>query len=196
MARMQSIRHQVLAIAGSLRWRSFNKQLLHAAAELAPPALAISLYDDLASVPVFDEDLEAETRGRCASVGRLRAAVNRADGLLIATPEYNQSIPGVLKNAIDWLSRPGSGKGLEGKPVALIGATSGRWGTRLSQSHLRHVLTATESITMPTPNLFVAGAAEIFDAQGRLQDESTAEQLRSVLNAFERWLDRVGGRPT
>jgi len=182
-------RVNVLALPGSLRRGSFNRLLLQAAAASTPPAMQLQVYDELASVPLFSEDVEAETVP--AGVERLRDRVARADAVLIATPEYNQSIPGVLKNAIDWLSRPPH-EVLVGKPMAVIGATAGRWGTRLAQSHLRHVLYATEALVMPQPSLFVAGASSLFDGAGGLVDEQTAGSLRELLVAFDSWIRRTG----
>jgi chromate reductase, NAD(P)H dehydrogenase (quinone) len=120
-------------------------------------------------------------------VAALRERVASADGLLIATPEYNWSIPGVLKNAIDWLSRPPR-EVLARKKVAIIGASGGTWGTRLAQAALRQTLTATEAIVMPAPALFVARAENIFDAGGRLIDPHVSEQLDAVLTAFAAWI--------
>jgi chromate reductase len=156
----------VLAVAGSLRRDSFNRRLLEAAKQNAPSSLNLTLYDGLGGVPLFNEDLEQATHGGPEEVRLLRDAVAAADGLLIATPEYNQSIPGVLKNVIDWLSRPAPEEVLVGKPVSIIGASGGRWGTRLAQAALRQVLTATESIVMPQPAVFVREAAQQFDRSG------------------------------
>jgi chromate reductase len=169
----------VLGIAGSLRRHSFNRALLRMAAEIAPPAMVVRIYDDLASIPLFNEDLEA---ARPASVDRLLREVRSADGLLIATPEYNWGIPGVLKNAIDWLSRPSPDEVLIGKRVAIIGASGGRWGTRLAQASLRQVLTATESVVMPSPAMFVRN--------GEVAAEATGAQLQAVLIAFAECLAR------
>jgi chromate reductase len=142
------------------------------------------LYQELASVPLFNED----AAGNCSTgVQGLREAVATADGLLIATPEYNQSFPGVLKNAIDWLSR-GSPSILVGKPVAVLGATTGSWGTRLAQTALRQVLTATGALVMPRPMLCVAHVNECFDAQGRLVDPEVHAQVEAVLAAFQDWI--------
>jgi len=176
----------ILAIPGSLRSASWNRQLLRAAREHAPDGMDIRLYDDLASIPPFNEDLE--TDGGPQSVRALHRDVAGADGLLISTPEYNWSIPGVLKNAIDWLSRD---EVLAGKPVAIMGVTAGRWGTRLAQAALRQVLTATESLVLPTPALFIHDAPRAFDAEGRLSDAATAKQLEHLLHAFARWIGRV-----
>src|SRR5207237_7270834 len=139
----------VLAIPGSLRRHSFNRLLLRAATECAPADVEVELYDELATIPLFNEDLEQATPGGPPAVQHLRELVTSADGLLIATPEYNQCLPGVLKNVIDWLSRPAPNEVLVDKPIAVIGASSGRWGTRLAQSTLRHVLVATEALVLP-----------------------------------------------
>src|SRR6266516_4615200 len=164
----ESRRWKVLAIAGSLRSGSYNQLLLANARTLVPHHLQIHPYDDLASIPLFDEDLEQRTSGGPDSVKALRVLVAEADGLLISTPEYNQSMSGVLKNVIDWLSRGGPEEVLIGKPIAIMGASGGRWGTRLAQANLRQVLTATESLVMPQPAVFVAEAAKVFDEHGQL----------------------------
>jgi chromate reductase len=184
----------VLGIAGSLRRGSYNRLLLRAAAEAPPPGLTVTITDTLRSIPPFDEDVEEAAGEGPQAVERLRREIAAADGVLIATPEYNQSLPGVLKNAIDWLSRPRCGDVLAGKPVALVGATVGRWGTRLAQSALRHVLYATEAAVMPAPSLFVAEATRAFDASGALVDARVREQLHEVLAAFASWMETLGGR--
>ncbi len=175
----------VLAIAGSLRRGSWNRRVLHAAAGLAPPSLRITMYDDLAAIPMFNEDLEAPPP---PVVEALRARVAGADGLLIATPEYNRSIPGVLKNAIDWLSRSDV---LTGKPVGVLGATPGPWGTRLAQAELSRVLAATEAVVMPAPAIFLRGAAQLFDADGRLIDGDVRDRLTAFGAALARWIEGV-----
>ena len=179
----------VFAIAGSLRRDSYNRSLLRAARELAPPGMAIVLDDQLASIPPFDEDLERAAAGGPEPVRALRGQVASADGVLIATPEYNHSFPGVLKNAIDWLSRPAPQEVLAGKPVAVVGASGGPWGTRLAQSALRQVLYATESAVLPKPALFVKDAGRLFDVAGRLVDRATRERLEALLAAFASWID-------
>jgi chromate reductase len=178
---------RILAIAGSLRRGSYNRRLLEAAAAWTPDGISVELSEGIASLPLFDEDLEREHIGGPPAVRSLRAAIRTADALLIATPEYNHGIPGVLKNAIDWLSRPGPEEVLARKPVAVIGATTGRWGTRLAQSQLRQVLTATEAFVLPAPTLFVASAAAIFDETGQLSDPSTGAALRALLAAIAQW---------
>jgi chromate reductase, NAD(P)H dehydrogenase (quinone) len=176
-------RKSVLSIAGSLRRNSYNRHLLRAAAQVPLDGMQFALYERLEQVPPFDEDHEQRTAD---GVRHLRDAVRGADGLLIATPEYNQSIPGVLKNVIDWLSRDESL--LRAKPVAVIGATMGSWGTRLAQAALRQTLTATGARVMPEPMLFVAHANECFDANGRLHDAAVASRLHEVVKDFRHWI--------
>ena len=182
--RPASSKRRVLCPAGSLRRNSWNRRLLKAAATLAPRGFELGLYDELAAVPMFNEDLEEPMP---SAVQDLRRAVTLSDGLLIATPEYNHSFPGVLKNAIDWLSRDPKTV-LAGKPVAVIGATPGSWGTRLAQAALRQVLNATEARVMSAPTLFVARAGTAFDDSGQLQDAGLATALRGVVDAFAQWV--------
>jgi chromate reductase len=179
---------RIVAIAGSLRKGSYNRMLLRAATAIAPTEIRVDIYEHLADIPLFDEDLERETIGGPPSVMALRAAVRRADGLLISTPEYNHSPSGVMKNAIDWLSRPGPDEVLIGKPIAIMGASGGRWGTRLAQANLRQVLTATESLVMPQPAIFVAESSKVFDAQGTLLNDVLRQQLQKFMVAFRDWL--------
>lgn len=182
---------RVLAIAGSLRSESYNRLLLANARTLAPPQLEIHAYSELALIPLFDEDLEQRTGGGPDVVKALRVLVASADGLLISTPEYNQSMSGVLKNVIDWLSRAGPEEVLIGKPIAIMGASGGRWGTRLAQANLRQVLTATESLVMPQPAVFIAEAARLFDEHGQLTQDLTRKQLEKFLIAFSRWMELI-----
>jgi chromate reductase, NAD(P)H dehydrogenase (quinone) len=175
----------VLGLAGSLRRHSWNRRLLQAAVELTRADLEVTVYDRLAEIPLFNEDNETPAP---AGVRDLREAVGAAQGLLIATPEYNQSMPGVLKNTIDWLSR--DEQLLDRKPVAIIGVTVGSWGTRLAQAAVRQTLTATGARVMPQPMLFVSHAGERFDSDGRLQDATVAEGLQKVGQAFAQWITR------
>lgn len=185
----------ILALPGSLRRDGCNRRLLRTAAHRAPPGMRIELYEALSEVPLFDEDLEATAPDAPPGVRRLREAVASADGLLIATPEYNQSLPGVLKNAIDWLSRPAPGEVLPDKPVAITGATPGRWGTRLAQTALRQTLTAIGAAVMPAPALFIADASTLFDTDGALHDPATHDALGGFLAGFANWLERMDARP-
>jgi chromate reductase len=168
--------------------------LLQAARECAPAGMDIEIFDSPESIPLFNEDIEADGAHGPESVHRLRHLVEAADGLVIATPEYNQSMPGVLKNTIDWLSRPGPGEVLAGKPVAVMGATSGTWGTRLAQHALRQTLAAVGARVMPEPALYVRGAPRLFDADGRLVDPDTRAQLEKLVLAFGDWMDLMRPR--
>jgi chromate reductase len=156
--------------------------LLRAADDVAPADIAVHHCELLAEIPMFNEDLEAHEL-RPEPVARLDALVAETDAILISTPEYNHSIPGVLENAIDWLSRSTN---LAGKPVAVIGATSGRWGTRLAQAAARQTLMATGAFVLPGPALFVSNASERFDVNGRLLDLATREGLGAVMTALAR----------
>lgn len=183
---------RVLCLAGSLRRDSWNRRLLQAAVVQAPATLQLDVYDALSAVPLFDEDLEQREPAGPAGVQALRAAIAAADGLIIATPEYNHAMPGVLKNALDWLSRESpAGEVLSEKPVGVLGASSGPWGTRLAQASLRQVLHACGALVMPAPTLFVANAASRFDADSALTDLATVQSLQSFTLAFERWMERL-----
>jgi chromate reductase len=182
----ESIR--VLAIAASLRLDSCNGHLADALVIRAPADLRITVYRELAAVPLFNEDLEGD--GGPQAVQHLRAAVAAADALLIVTPEYNQSMPAVAKNVVDWLSR-GNPDVLSGRPAGILGATRGPWGTRLSQAALRHTLAACEALVMPTPQVYVRNAAEVFAADGTLSDERTDASVRRFLLAFQHWVVRL-----
>ncbi|HEX9491843.1 MAG TPA: NADPH-dependent FMN reductase [Thermoanaerobaculia bacterium] len=142
-------------------------------------------------MPLFDEDLEGQNGPE--AVAHLRQQVLAADGILIATPEYNQSMTGVLKNAIDWLSRPPD-EVLAGKPVAVIGATTGGWGTRLAQAAVRQTLYAAEAIVLPKPALYIRDASSLFDSEGRLTDQATRDMLDAVLIAFVGWINLMAPR--
>lgn len=184
--------HRVLCVAGSLRRDSWNRRLLQAAVTQAPATLHLDVYDALSAVPLFDEDLEQREPAGPAGVQALRVAIAAADGLIIATPEYNHAIPGVLKNALDWLSRNSpEGEVLAEKPVAVLGASSGPWGTRLAQASLRQALHTCGALVMPSPTLFVANAASRFDAKGTLTDLATVQPLQNLVLAFEEWMARL-----
>lgn len=169
---------RLLGVSGSLRRGSHNTALLRAAAQVAPPGVALDLYDDLASIPPFDEDLEVA--GTPPAVVELRDRVAVADALLLATPEYNSSIPGQLKNAVDWLSRPPHAGPLLGKPVAVIGASTGLFGAVWAQADLRKVLGATGARVIEA-ELPVAVADEAFAADGGLRREPDRERLAAIV---------------
>lgn len=183
---------RILCLPGSLRSGSWNRRLLQAAATCVPSTAHVEVYPALGSVPLFDEDLESAHPEGPAGVRALRAAVMAADGLVIATPEYNHALPGVLKNALDWLSRDGSGRdALSDLPVGVLGASSGPWGTRLAQASLRQVLHTCGALVMPSPTLFVANAAQRFDAYGTLADPALEQSLGRFMGAFCDWIARV-----
>ena len=183
---------RVLCLAGSLRQASWNRRLLRAAAAQAPATLRMDVYDALCAVPLFDEDLEREPPAGPTGVQALRAAIAAAEGLVIATPKYNHAIPGVLKNALDWLSRESpEGEVLAEKPVTVLGASSGPWGTRLAQTSLRQVLHTCGALVMPTPTLFVANAGGDFDEEGSLRNPAIVQSLQNFMLAFECWMERM-----
>lgn len=175
---------RVCGIAGSLRSGSFNRALLRAAAQAAPGHIKIAEFD-LAPLPLYNADVEAA--GPPEPVAALKRAIRSADALLIATPEYNYGVPGVLKNALDWASRPPRDSALIGKPAAIMGASTGFAGTARSQAMLRQVLAGTLTPALLAPEVYVARAADKFDADGRLTDEATRDLLRKFLLAFEEW---------
>jgi chromate reductase len=179
---------KIIAIAGSLRRASLNHAALRAAQALVPADAELTIHD-IAALPFYNQDLEAA--GPPAAVLELRQSIHAADALLIATPEYNYSIPGVLKNAIDWASRPLAASALNGKPAALLGASVGVYGTVRAQLHLRQILTATNTYVMLKPDLLIARAGEKFDSDGNLTDEPTREQLRALLAALVAWTRRL-----
>ena len=178
---------RVLGIAGSLRRGSYNRALLKAAAGLLPADTVIETAE-IGALPLYDADLEAA--GVPAAVTVLKARVRAADAVLIATPEYNTSVPGVLKNALDWLSRPPD-QVLNGKPAAIMGATPGLFGTVRSQQHLRQIAAALNLLVLAKPDVFIARAAEKFDAEGELTDERSREAVRKLLAALRDWTLRL-----
>ena len=182
----------VYGIAGSLREGSYNRALLRAARELAPEDLEIRIFDGVGEVPLFDADVEKE--GDPEGVTALKEAIGAADGLLLVTPEYNHGVAGVMKNLVDWASRPPRGSVLNGKPVGLMGATPGMTGTARAQSMLRQSLVFTNSPAMLQPEILVARAHEKFDGEGRLTDERTREYLSGTyLPALRDWVARFSG---
>jgi chromate reductase, NAD(P)H dehydrogenase (quinone) len=175
---------RVCGIAGSLRAASYNRALLRAAQELAPAHWTIGVFD-LAPLPLFNADL-LET-GPPEAVTALKRAVRSADALLLVSPEYNYGVPGVLKNALDWASRPPRESPLIGKPAGIMGASPGFAGTARGQAMLRMVLAGTHTPAFLTHEVYVAHADERFDAAGRLTDEPTRAHVRQFLVAFEAW---------
>ena len=182
---------KVLAISGSLRRGSFNSSLLRAAKELAPNGMHIEIYEGLREIPPYDNDVHE--KGDPVIIRALKASIAAADGLLIATPEYNYGIPGVLKNAIDWVSRPENP--MNGKPTAIMGASPGNFGTVRAQLALRQSFLFTNNAVMSRPELLVFGANKRFSESGKLTDEDTKRFLLEFLQAFEQWIARNAPKP-
>ena len=178
---------RVLAIAGSLRHGSYNRGLLRAARELAPPGVDVEIHE-IGGLPFYDGDVEAA--GEPESVLRFRQAIRGADAVLIATPEYNRGTSGVLKNAIDWASRPPRQSVLDGKPVALVGASTGLGGTANAQRQVRDALLFPGAQPLPD-ELLISRAREKFDEDGNLIDPQTRAALAHHLEAFVAWAARV-----
>ncbi|MBN8900886.1 MAG: NAD(P)H-dependent oxidoreductase, partial [Rhodospirillales bacterium] len=170
-----------------LRRGSYNVAALRTAHELAPAGMTIEIFDQLGDIPLYDEDLRE--KGLPPAVETLRARIKAADGLLIATPEYNYSVPGVLKNAIDWASRPPE-QPFDGKPIALLGASPGGFGTVRAQLHLRQVFIYLNGLVLSRPEVMIPQAHAKFDADGRLTDEKTREFLQALLVSFKAWIER------
>jgi len=184
---------RVLGLCGSLRAGSYNAALLRAAIGLAPQGMAI----DTAAIdhlPHYNADLDKQTQGSPEAVLGLKQRIREADGVLIVSPEYNHSIPGVLKNAIDWVSRQPDPPFI-GKPVAIMGASSGPIGTARMQLHLRQVGASMNMLVVNQPGVLVAKAHEKFDASGQLTDEATRKVVADLLAAFEVWIVRLRGAP-
>lgn len=175
---------QILAIPGSLRQRSYNRRLLQAAQQEAPVGVEIQIFD-LAEIPHYNSDVEEQ--GDPAPVALLKEQIRRADALLFATPEYNASIPGVLKDALDWASRPPTQSVIRGKPVATMSAAPGRFGAVRGQRALRQILDHIGAQVLAVPEVLVPQAGERFDDAGALQDEETRERIRALVEALVNW---------
>jgi chromate reductase len=179
----------VLGFSGSLRKGSYNTALLSTAVELLPEGMTLETFD-LSNIPLYNDDVRAA--GYPDSVLTFRSRIASADALLIAAPEYNYSIPGVLKNALDWASRPPDPP-LNGKPVAIMGASTGNFGTVRSQLHLRQVCVFTNMHPVNKPEVLVSRAQDKFDAEGRLTDETTRGFIRDLLIALADWTRKCRG---
>jgi chromate reductase, NAD(P)H dehydrogenase (quinone) len=171
---------RVLGISGSLRRGSLNSSALRTAKALAPAGMNIEIFD-IGGIPLYNEDIRAE--GLPDSVQALRGAIAGADGLLIVTPEYNYSIPGVLKNAIDWASRPPE-QPFDAKPIAIMGASPGALGTARAQYHLRQCFVSLNGLILNRPEVMIGQANNKFDQQGNLTDQKTVDFLRTFLESF------------
>ncbi|MFW5875450.1 MAG: NADPH-dependent FMN reductase [Myxococcota bacterium] len=179
----------IVGIAGSARQGSYNRALLGAAVEIAPPEVTLDAHD-IGGIPLYDGDLEAE-QGIPERVTELKDLIAAADGLLLASPEYNNSLPGPMKNAIDWLTRPPKdiGRVFGDRPVGLIGATPGRGGTRLAQTAWLPVFRTLSMRPWFGKNLYVAGAGQLFDDQLRLTDDTTRTQLAEYVRGFVEFVE-------
>ena len=175
----------LLGICGSLRRASLNRALLRAVAENLPDGTAMQILDGALDLPIFNSD-----HPEPAAITQLKDTLRAADGIVFAVPEYNYSIPGGLKNALDWISRPVVASPLRGKPCALVGAASGMSGTIRAQNHMRQILVFSDSPCMNQPEVLIPRAQERFDAAGKLTDESTRTLLAKFGTTFAAFVQR------
>ena len=173
----------ILGIAGSLRKKSFNRWTLRAAQEVAPPDAQIEIFE-LDGIPPFNQDEEGNPPEK---VVEFKERIRASDAILIATPEYNYSIPGVLKNAIDWASRPYGDSAWDDKPVAVMGASIGSMGTSRAQYHLRQSFVFLNMHPVSQPEVMISNVASRFDEQGILTDQDTQDRIRQLLEALVKW---------
>ena len=178
---------RILGIAGSLRRNSYNRAALRAATELAPEGASIETFE-LDGIPGFNED---EEQNPPAKVVELKRLVREVDAILFVTPEYNYSVPGVLKNAIDWASRPYGDSAWNGKPAAIMGASVGAIGTARAQYHLRQMMVFLNMFPVNQPEVMIANASQRFDAEGNLTDDATKEFIRQLMESLVNWTRRI-----
>jgi chromate reductase, NAD(P)H dehydrogenase (quinone) len=178
----------ILGISGSLRKHSYNTSLLRAAQGLAPEGVELKIFH-LEGIPIFNQDDEQNPPAR---VTEFKAAIRAADAIMIATPEYNYSVSGVLKNAIDWASRPYGDSAWKGKPVAIAGAAGGILGTARAQYHLRQMFVFLDMHPLNQPEVMIAAAHDKFDERGNLKDEKARELIRKQLAGLIEWSRRLG----
>ena len=178
----------IIAILGSLRKASFNRMLLNAAVELAPADLTIEIAD-ISKFPLYNQDVE--DAGAPDAVKKLQEQIRSADGILFVTPEYNYSMSGVIKNAIDWASRPPKENPFNGKPCAMMSASTSLLGGARAQYHLRQSCVFINLIPMNKPEVTLMKAQEKFDADGKLIDEATRKMLTTFMQSFKDWTARM-----
>lgn len=178
---------KLAVIVGSLRRDSINRKLAEAAAALAPKDLTIE-WVKLDDVPMYNGDLEANLPG---SVKRIKDQIKNADAVLLVTPEYNRSIPALMKNAVDWASRPYGTSVWGGKPVAIMGTTPGAIGTAAAQQHLRNVLAAVGAVTLPQPEMFITYKDGMIDDKGEFADPRTKEFVLKFVQRISAWIKQV-----
>ena len=181
---------KVLGICGSLRHASYNRMALKAAGENLPPGMTLEIFGKMAEIPPYNEDVKA--KGFPPAVADLRAKIKAADALLLVTPEYNYSMSGVLKNAIDWASRPPE-QPFEGKPVAIMGASMGVHGTSRAQLHLRQTMIFLNMLPVNKPEVMIPQAQNKFDAQGNLTDAVTKQFIADLMVALAAWTKKLKG---
>jgi chromate reductase len=179
----------ILGIAGSLRQQSYNRSALRAAAQLVPSGVTFSTFE-LNGIPGFNQD---EEQNPPPIVVELKSRIRAADAILLVTPEYNYSVPGVLKNAIDWASRPYGDSAWFGKPAAIMGASVGIIGTARAQYHLRQMCVFLNMFLINQPEVMIGHAAERFDKDGNLTDETSKELIRQLLQKLVEWTRRIAG---
>jgi len=177
---------RIAVIVGSLRKESINKYLAKNLEELAPEGTEFTYVD--INLPLFNQDVEASNYPASAQEGK--DIVEASDGVLFVTPEYNRSTPGVLKNAVDWISRPWGTNSFAGKPVGVVGASVGPVGTAIAQSDMRHILAFLETKQMGQPEIYVANATELFDENGILTDERWRKNLQGYIDTFVAWVEK------
>lgn len=177
----------ILGFAGSLRKDSYNRALLQATLELLPADTSLEIFE-LDGIPPFNQDLEASMPEK---VKEFKRKIRAADALLIATPEHNYSVPGVLKNAIDWASRPYGDNSFEGKPVAIMSASIGMLGGARAQYHLRQTFVFLDMYPINRPEIFITFAGQKFDNRGRLLDETAKKLIRELLEALVAWTRKL-----
>jgi len=180
---------RIIGFAGSLRKGSYNRSLLRSADQLLPQHTALEIFD-LSDIPPFNQDLEANMP---AKVNEFKSKIRESDALLIATPEYNYSVPGVLKNAIDYASRPYGDNPFDDKPVAIMSASVGMLGGARAQYHLRQMFVFLNMHPINAPEVIVTSASNKFDAEGNLLDENTKKFLTQLLQNLSNWTRRLGG---
>ena len=177
----------ILGFAGSLRKQSYNKAILAAAVETVPDDASLEVFD-LEGIPPFNQDIELQPPDK---VKEFKAKIRAADAILIATPEYNYSIPGVLKNAIDWASRPYGDNAFDGKPVAVMGASVGTLGTARAQYDLRRSFVFLNMLPVNQPEVMVSFAQDKVNSDGRVTDEKTRKRIRELLQSLATWTKRM-----
>jgi chromate reductase len=177
---------KIAVFVGSIREKSSNKALARSLEKLAPAGMEFEYID--IQLPLYNEDIE--NAGIPAEVKKVKETVESADGVLFVTPEYNRSVPGVLKNAIDWVSRPYGQTSFANKPVGIVGSSMGPVGTAVAQSDLRHIMLFQNARVLGQPEVYVASAYEVFDEEGKVLSERWEKNFREYMTAFAAWIGK------